>query len=111
LTPEEKKKIVDILIKEKAILEKKIVDLKELTEPISPDCAIGRVSRMDAINNKSVNEAALRTAQTKMRNIDISLEKSEDPEFGKCRQCGFAIPVGRLIVMPGSTRCVSCASR
>ncbi len=111
MTPEEKKKIVDILLKEKVNLEKKIVDLKELTQPISPDCAIGRVSRMDAINNKSVNEAALRSAETKMRNIEISLEKSDDPEFGKCRQCGFDIPVGRLIVMPGSTRCVACASR
>lgn len=111
MTPEEKKKIVDILFKEKVTLEKKILDLKELTQPISPDCAIGRVSRMDAINNKSVNEAALRTAQTKLRNIEISMEKSEDPEFGKCRQCGYDIPLGRLIVMPGSTRCVNCASR
>lgn len=111
MTPEEKKKIVDILFKEKVTLEKKILDLKELTQPISPDCAIGRVSRMDAINNKSVNEAALKAAEAKLRNIEISLEKSEDPEFGKCRQCGFDIPIGRLIVMPGSTRCVGCASR
>ena len=111
MKPEEKKKIVDVLIREKTKLEAKIADLKELTQPISPDCAIGRVSRMDAINNKSVNEAALRSAEIKLRNIEISLEKSEDPEFGKCRQCGFDIPVGRLIVMPGSTRCVSCASR
>ena len=111
MTPGEKKKIVNILLKEKAKLEAKIIDLKELTQPISPDCAIGRVSRMDAINNKSVNEAALRAAETKLRNIEISLEKSEDPEFGKCRQCGFDIPVGRLVVMPGSSRCVGCASR
>lgn len=111
MTPEEKKNIVSILLKEKVKLEAKIADLKELTQPISPDCAIGRVSRMDAINNKSVNEAALRAAETKLRNIEISLEKSEDSEFGKCRQCGFDIPVGRLIVMPGSSRCVSCASR
>lgn len=111
MTPEEKKKIIGILSNEKAKLESKITELKELTQPISPDCAIGRVSRMDAINNKSVNEAALRSAQTKLRNIEISLEKAEEPEFGKCRQCGYDIPVGRLIVMPGSTRCVGCASR
>jgi DnaK suppressor protein len=111
LTTEEKNKIIDYLKKEKLKLEVKISDLKELTAPVSPDCAIGRVSRMDAINNKSVNEAALRSAETKLRNINISLEKSEEPDFGKCRQCGFDIPVGRLLVMPGSTRCVACASR
>lgn len=111
MTPEDKKKIIDTLQKEKVKLQTKIADLQELTQPISPDCAIGRVSRMDAINNKSVNEAALRSSETKLRNIEISLEKSEEPDFGKCRQCGHDIPVGRLIVMPGSTRCVGCAGR
>ena len=111
MTPEEKQKIIDYLLKEKVKLKTKIADLKELTKPVSPDCAIGRVSRMDAINNRSVNESALRSAETKLRNIEISLEKSEEPDFGKCRQCGFDIPVGRLLVMPGSTRCVQCASR
>ncbi len=111
MTPAEKKKIIEFLLKEKEKLEIKIADLKELTKPISPDCAIGRVSRMDAINNKSINESALRAAETKHRNIEISLEKTEEPDFGKCRQCGYDIPVGRLIVMPGSTRCVACASR
>lgn len=111
MTPEEKKNILAFLLKEKAKLEAKIADLKELTKPITPDCAIGRVSRMDAINNKSVNESALRAAETRLRNIEISLEKSEESDFGKCRQCGYDIPVGRLLVMPGSTRCVRCASR
>ena len=36
-----------------------ILKLADLTKPVSPDCAIGRVSRMDTINNKSINEAAL----------------------------------------------------
>ena len=40
----------------------KIRRYEEMTQPIAPDNAIGRVSRMDAINNKSVIEAALRKA-------------------------------------------------
>ncbi len=35
--------------------KKSVTELKVLTLPIAPDCAIGRVSRMDAINNKSIN--------------------------------------------------------
>ena len=31
-----------------------IIDYKEDTKPIAPENAIGRISRMDAINNKSV---------------------------------------------------------
>lgn len=111
MTEEEKTHIIKILKKEKSKIEVRIEDLLELTKPISPSDSIGRISRMDAINNKSVNEAALRAAQSKLRNIEISLEKASTPEFGKCRQCGSPIPVGRMIVMPGSTRCVGCASR
>ena len=45
----------------------KIGRMEEMTQPIGPENAIGRVSRMDAINNKSVMEAALRTAR---KNLD-----------------------------------------
>ena len=37
--------------------EKKITGYEEMSAPVSPDDAIGRVSRMDAINNKAVAEA------------------------------------------------------
>jgi DnaK suppressor protein len=66
---------------------------------------------MDAINNKSVNEAALRQAEEKFNKITIALEQSDEPDFGKCRSCGATIPMGRLIVMPGSSHCVKCAGR
>lgn len=36
--------------------------LEDSCKPIAPDVAIGRISRMDAINNKSVMEASLRNA-------------------------------------------------
>jgi DnaK suppressor protein len=105
----DKENIKKHLLKERAKLLIRVEDLKELTAPIEPDCSIGRVSRMDAINNKSVNEAALRQAESILRNIDISLENIDDPDFGKCRRCGIEIPLGRLMVMPGSPLCVGCA--
>ena len=43
--------------------EQKILEYSELSKPISPENAIGRISRMDAINNKSVVEAALRESK------------------------------------------------
>jgi DnaK suppressor protein len=45
-----KQKILDEISKTELL----IVEYKELTQPIAPDVAIGRISRMDAINNKSV---------------------------------------------------------
>lgn len=111
MTEEERNKVIAHLKKEKIKVEEKIEGLRELTQPISPDSAIGRVSRMDAINNKSVNEAALRQAEEKLNKIIISLEQSGAPDFGKCKSCGAPIPMGRLIVMPGSSLCVKCAGQ
>lgn len=105
----EKELIFKKLIKTKAKLEDEIIDLRELTQPIPPGCEIGRVSRMDAINNKSVTEAALRTSEEKLKTILLSIEKTEDPDFGICRKCGNPIPFERLMVMPGSSMCMSCA--
>jgi len=105
---EEKKELVARLKSERERLLKHIGDLKELTQPIEPDCAIGRVSRMDAINNKSVNDAALRGAEQKLKKIEETFKRVEDPMFGVCRKCGAKIPMGRLIIMPESTTCVKC---
>ncbi|NOU62212.1 TraR/DksA family transcriptional regulator [Marinifilum caeruleilacunae] len=99
-------------IKEKiGKLESEIVTLKDLTQPISPDSAIGRVSRMDAINNKSVNEAALRKKQSQLIALKETAKNLNDPNFGKCIKCGAEIPIGRIMIMPESKKCVRCASR
>ncbi|MFQ3325927.1 MAG: DnaK suppressor protein [Salibacteraceae bacterium] len=50
-----KQKIISELVETKL----RIVELKELTKRISPENAIGRISRMDAINNKTINERTL----------------------------------------------------
>lgn len=106
----EKTQVKEYLLKEKTKLNLRLEDLKELTKPIEPDCAIGRISRMDAINNKSINEAALRKSLDKLKRINISLEHVEDKAFGKCIVCGSEIPIQRLLIMPGSL-CVKCAQR
>lgn len=86
-----------------------IEEYKELTKPIAPDVAIGRVSRMDAINNKSINEAALRQAEERKTKLQKVLAKVGKPEFGLCAKCGNPIPVGRILIRPESSRCVNCA--
>ncbi|MCA0152288.1 TraR/DksA family transcriptional regulator [Winogradskyella vincentii] len=89
--------------------EKKIKDLQNLTKPISPSDAIGRVSRMDAINNKSVNENSLRQAEVKLSNLKRVLENVGTPDFGICVKCKNQIPIGRILIRPQSLLCVNCA--
>lgn len=87
-----------------------IEDYKKSSGPIAPDDAIGRVSRMDAINNKTIVEAALRTAEDKLNRLNHMKSHIDDPDFGNCARCGNEIPPGRLILKPESPYCVRCAS-
>jgi len=60
---------------------------QELTKPVAPDVAIGRISRMDAINNKNVTESALRQAEDKLKKLNIVLSKIGSPDFGVFIKC------------------------
>lgn len=86
-----------------------ILVLKELTKPIAPDSAIGRISRMDAINNKSINDAALRKAEVKLSGLSFALSRVKDDDFGICAKCEQPIPLGRIMLVPHSRFCANCA--
>ncbi len=105
----DKTNVIEMLQKKQGQLLKQIEELKELTQPEAPDCAIGRVSRMDAINNRSINEAALRKKQTQLTKIEKALNEIDQPDFGLCRKCGKAIQPQRIMLMPESKLCVNCA--
>ena len=86
-----------------------IEEYKQLTKPISPENSIGRVSRMDAINNKSVMEASLRTIEEKLNKLNYIKNQVYNNDFGICIKCNKEIPFGRMLIVPESRHCVNCA--
>jgi len=104
-----KTELKEKLIKEIAKTEKQVIEYRELSRPVEPENAIGRISRMDAINNKSVNEAAFRKAENKLAKLKEALKRINDKDFGICIKCGEAIPSGRIIFMPQAQTCVKCS--
>ena len=90
-------------------LEAEIISLKEMTQPVSPDSSIGRISRMDAINNKSVMESSLRNSEAKLSSLKFALENIHSDDFGICIKCKQPIPEGRILLMPEKRTCVKCS--
>ena len=105
----QKKEIHKKLLLEIDNTQKKIAKYTELCKPIAPENSIGRISRMDAINNKSVVEAALREAEKKMQQLLQMDKKINNEDFGTCIKCRNTIPFGRLMIRPHSKFCVNCA--
>lgn len=102
----------------KAKIEEQIVQylddirgMEDMTQPVKPENSLGRISRMDAINNKAVLESSLRNKRNKLNKLKVALLKIEDSDFGICHNCKKPIQEGRLMFLPESTKCIRCAGR
>ncbi len=109
MSPAEKEELKANILREKQALIEDIERLEELTKPIAPDNAIGRLTRMDAINNRSINQVGLNSARVKLRRLEEMLATLNHSDFGLCTVCRESIPVERLMLVPESDRCVRCA--
>lgn len=109
LETEKREQLKDHIKKKIESVKENIKSYQTLTQPISPDNAIGRLTRMEAINSKSINEAALNKAKQTLSKMERALTMINGPAFGLCRECDEPIPFARLMIVPESDLCVQCA--
>lgn len=102
-----KQRLLELINKQ----EEEIRLLEEMTKPIGPENAIGRVSRMGAIMNKGVADASLRNKRNKLTKLKVALSKVDQANFGICSRCERPIQPARLMYMPESSRCLHCAGK
>lgn len=72
--------------------------------------AVGRLSRMDALQNQAMAKAGHARRQAERRRLTAALARIDEGEFGYCEDCGDEIAEGRLRLDPAAPRCISCAS-
>ena len=106
---DQKEQLKDHIQKRIGDLKKDIKSYQVLTRPVAPDNAIGRLTRMEAINSKSINEAALNKAEQALSKMERTLRMIDDPDFGLCCECEEPIPFKILMIVPESDLCVQCA--
>ena len=111
MTPEEKNTIRQEIEKRIEEAEKVSKTLKKQTEPVPPSVAIGRLTRMDAIQQKKMAESNLKSNEVLISNLKKALEKLDEPDFGVCMVCKQNIPIERLFIVPEAKVCVPCASK
>jgi len=72
--------------------------------------AIGRLSRMDALQNQAMAKAQQVRRDVELRRLQAALGRISEGEYGYCEDCGDEIATGRLRLDPAAGKCVSCAS-
>jgi len=70
---------------------------------------IGRLSRMDAMQAQAMSVETGRRRRQVLVDIEATLKRIEEDEFGECFECGSIISPGRLHADPTATLCIRCA--
>ena len=89
-------------------LQQLLDDSSAGAQPVSLDEPIGRLSRMDAMQQQSMVQANRRTAQTRLVRIEAALRRFSGNEYGLCVECEEEIGYPRLKAQPEAPFCIEC---
>ncbi len=71
--------------------------------------SVGRLSRMDALQNQAMANALEEHRRVHLHQIEAALKRLEEGEYGYCIACGEEISRKRLEIDPAITLCINCA--
>ena len=97
------------LIALEAELEALIEQTSEGAAPVDLDEPIGRLSRMEAIQQQAMTAANRRASERRLQMTRAALGRIERGEYGECVSCGDDIAVRRLAARPETPLCLECA--
>ena len=89
-------------------MQKLLTDSSDGAKPVSLEAPIGRLSRMDALQQQSMTQANRRTAQFRLERIEAALRRCAKEEYGYCQTCEEPIGYARLKAQPEAPFCVEC---
>ena len=81
---------------------------RDAARPVDLDEPIGRLTRMDAIQQQHMTAASRGEFDLRLRQVEQALGLIERGEYGLCRRCEEPIGHRRLEARPESPYCVDC---
>lgn len=105
------KKMNALLIERRAGLERIMETGEETRQGEVEEGALGRLSRMDAMQVQAMEAETARRREAEMHRIDSALERVAADEYGWCVTCGEEIAIKRLENDPAAAQCVGCAGK
>jgi RNA polymerase-binding transcription factor len=83
---------------------------KKNSAPVELDQArVGRLSRMDAMQQQAMSQASARLVDIERQRIQTALTRVKSGEYGYCILCDEEIAEKRLQFDPSLLTCISCA--
>lgn len=73
--------------------------------------AVGRLSRMDAMQGQAMSREAGRRRALALQKIAAALRRIDSGDYGYCLSCDEAVAAERLALDPAASLCIDCANR
>ena len=110
MTAKQTKELKKRLLKLREELSGMLSDSLESSKPVGLDQPIGRLSRMDALQQQSMTQASRRAAEIRISKIDNALNRIKRDDYGYCLECEEEISFARLQANPEAPFCLDCQS-
>jgi DnaK suppressor protein len=100
-----------LLVARQQELEAQLLSSDSSTKPVTLDQqSVGRVSRIDAIQQQQMAIANQQQAAQLIKRIELALQRVDGGEYGHCVQCEEPIAFTRLQAQPFAGLCIDCQS-
>ena len=109
LTAEQRAELEDELARQLARLEKSMKLSDQAAQTVELDqTAVGRLSRMDSLQNQSMAKNLAERERTKLALLLKAVERMQEGTYGICTECGAEVAYGRLVIFPETPTCAAC---
>ena len=109
MTPERLSHFRDRLLTLEKEIQATLEASKEASGVVELDTAIGRLSRMDAMQNQQMALELRRRQEQQLQRIANALNRMDQNRYGLCGRCKQPIAEERLEISPDVVMCVKCA--
>ena len=89
-------------------LKSALKPLADASRTVDLDQPIGRLTRVDALQQQSMAKANRQSAQVRLRQVEAALKRAEEGTYGYCLDCDEPIGRARLEVRPEAFLCIGC---
>lgn len=111
LSPDQVAHYKSLLLHRQEDIVHQLEQLEEMSQPVSPDPAIGRLTRQDAMQQQQMTLESQRRLALEQTRVQTALQRIEAGKFGLCVLCKTPILPARLEAIPESPLCVPCLEK
>jgi DnaK suppressor protein len=84
---------------------------RDAAKPVDLDEPIGRISRIDAIQQQKMARAIRDGLALRAKQVRAALERFESGAYGTCASCEENVGYARLKARPETPFCIACQAR